>query len=69
MYSASVEDNATVFCHLVNQETGEFARNRTYPVMDFRSSGFAAQSLSVYPRNPLWFAPLNHNARFLVDPR
>ena len=69
IYSASVEDNATVFCHLVNHETGEFARNRTYPVMDSRLSGFAAQSLSVYPKNLSWFAPLNHNARFLVDPR
>ena len=35
MYSASVEDNATVFCLLVNHETGELMRNRTYPVMDF----------------------------------
>ena len=69
MYLASVEDNATVFCRLVSHETGELVRNRTYPVMDFRSSGFTARSLSVYSRNPLWFAPLNRKARFLVDPR
>ena len=69
MYLASVEDNTTAFCCLVNHETGELARNRIYLAMDFQSSRLAAQSLSVYPKNPSWFAPLNHNARFLVDPR
>ena len=57
IYSASVDDNATVFCRLVNQETGELVRNKTYPAMDFRSSGLAAQSLSVYRKKPSWFAP------------
>ena len=69
IYSASVDDNTTVFCRLVNQETGEFARNKTYPVMDFRSSGLAAQLLSVYPKKLSWLAPSYRKARFLVDPR
>ena len=69
IYSASVDDNATVFCRLVNHETGELARNKTYPVIDFRSSGLTAQSLSVYPKKLSWFAPLYCKATFLVDPR
>ena len=68
IYSASVEDNATFFCCPINHET-ELTRNKTYPVMNFRSSGLAAQSLSVYPKKLLWFAPSKHKARFLVDPR
>ena len=68
IYLTSVEDNAIVFHHLVDHETGELVRNKTYLVMDFQSSGLTAQSLFIYPKKPLWFAPSKYKARFLVVP-
>ena len=46
MYSASAVERAIVGWRLLHQERGAFRDMKMYPVMDFRSSGFEAQSAS-----------------------
>src|SRR5258707_1895522 len=57
MYSASVEDNATVFCFLETQLTAPPASFIMFPVTDFLLMGSLAQSASAYAINPSWFCP------------
>jgi hypothetical protein len=57
MYSASVEDKATVFCFLETQLTGAPANFIKYPVMDLPVDFQVPQSESAYPINPS-FSPL-----------
>src|SRR5258708_36809958 len=48
MYSASVEDNATVFCFLETQLTAPPASFMMFPVTDFQLMGSLAHSPSAY---------------------
>ena len=49
IYSASVDDSATVFCFCDFQEIAAPPSLYTYPVYDRRSLGHPAQSSSTYP--------------------
>src|SRR5258708_9770920 len=57
IYSASVEDNATVFCFRETQLTAPPASFMMFPVTDFRLMGSLAQSASAYAINPSWLCP------------
>jgi len=47
IYSASVDEKATVFCNQDCQHTMPLAKSTTYPVVDWRMARSAAQSESV----------------------
>src|SRR6201999_162747 len=57
MYSASVDDNATVFCARDCQHIIVFASLIMYPVTERRLISSDAQSESVYAIKPLLVAP------------
>ena len=58
IYSASVEDKATVFCFLLTQDTAPPASNIANPVTDLHDILSPAQSASANAINPSFNAPL-----------